>query len=162
MTPCVLQCDDVPTGVPEAAFEALRTTWLVDFGAWVSDNTDAYFGTADVSVQLKESTARAMLATPLPIVFETHRTLTRADLRADLQALALPVTVIQGTSDASAPIEATGEPTAAMVTGAELVTIDGGGHGLYQGHSIHYNDALITALRRMADAETPAGATRTV
>lgn len=40
MTPCVLQRDDYPTGVPEADFEATRTRWLTDFGTWVADNTD--------------------------------------------------------------------------------------------------------------------------
>ena len=149
MTPCVLQRDDFPFGVAESAFEAVRTTWLDDFGTWVRDNTDAYFGDARVSDLLREKTTRMLIDTPLPVVLETHRTLTRADLRPDLAMLSLPVTVIHGTNDASAPIEATGRLTADMVAGATLVEIEGAGHGLYHGHTDRYNEELIAALRRV-------------
>ncbi len=102
-----------------------------------------------MSVTLQDATKRMMLDTPLQVVLETNKVLTRADLRADLLALAeldLRVTVIQGTLDASAPIAATGRPTAAMLAGSTLVQIEGGGHGLYLGHSEQYNAALINAV----------------
>lgn len=91
MTPCVLQRDDFPYGVPEADFEAIRNGWLTDFGAWVNDNTDNYFGDAQISTPLIDVTVRMLMDTPLPVVLETHRTLTRADLRADLGQLGVLV-----------------------------------------------------------------------
>lgn len=147
VTPCVLQRDDFPLGIPEGGFEAMRTGWLTDFGAWVSDNTDSYFGNATVSGPLADLTVRTLMDTPLPVVIETHRTLTRVDLRADLARLEVPVTVIHGTLDASAPIEATGRPTAELVRHGHLVVIDGAGHGMYSAHVEQYNDALLDAAR---------------
>ena len=149
VTPCILQLDDFPSGIDEATFDAQRTAWSHDFGAWVDANSGAYFGNATVSAALQDATKRMLLDTPLQVVLETNKVLTRADLRADLLAVAaleVHVTVIQGTLDASAPIAATGRPTAAMLTGSKLVEIEGAGHGLYLGHAEQYNAALRGAV----------------
>jgi len=146
MTPCVLQRDDFPYGVPEADFEAIRNGWLTEFGAWVSDNSVSYFGDAQISTPLIDVTVRMLMDTPLPVVLETHRTLTRADLRVELAHLTLPVTVIHGTLDTSAPIDATGRPTAELVPSANLVVIEGAGHGMDHSHTEQYNQALLTAI----------------
>lgn len=147
MTPCVLQRDDFPLGVPEADFEAIRNGWLTDFGTWVNDNTDSYFGDATVSAPLIDVTVRMLMDTPMSVVLETHRTLTRADLRSDLAQLTVPTTVIHGTLDTSAPIDATGRPTADIIPGAHLIAIEGAGHGLYHAHTEQYNRALLAAIR---------------
>lgn len=132
----------------EAAFAAQRAGWRTDFGRWVQDGLEAYFGAAEVAPPTRQASVQMLMATPLPVVLATHRTLTQADLRPDLAALALPTTVIQGTADASAPIEVTGQPTAAMVDGAVLVAVEGGGHGLYAGHADEYGTALLDAVDR--------------
>lgn len=146
MTPCVLWRDDFPAGIPEADFEAIRGTWLTDFGAWVTNNTQGYFGEASVSGPLADLSVRMLMDTPLPVVLETHRTLTRADLRPDLARLTVPVTVIHGALDASAPIDATGRLTAAIVADSTLVVIEGAGHGMYHGHAERYTHALLEAI----------------
>lgn len=56
--------------------------------------------------------------------------------------------MIQGTADASAPIDLTGRPTAALLKHGRLVEIDGAGHGLYAVHDNEYNDALLEAVMR--------------
>lgn len=147
-TPCVLQRADFPSGVPEEVFEAVRTMWLTDFGSWVRDNTDGYFGRGSVSEPLIDMTTRMMMDTPLPVIVETHRTLTRADLRPDVEHLDVPTTIIHGTDDLSAPIDATGRLTASLISGAHLSVIEGGGHGMYHGHCDAYNDALLEAILR--------------
>ena len=93
---------------------------------------EAYFGEAEVSEALRQVTVRALSNTALPVILATHRTLTSADLRSDLAGLQLPVTVLHGTADASAPLELTGEPTARLARNGRLVTISGGGHGMYR------------------------------
>ncbi|WCO67285.1 alpha/beta hydrolase [Iamia majanohamensis] len=133
-----------------AAFSALRASWRTGFARWVLDGADAYFGAAEVAAATRDATVAQLLATPLPVVLATHRTLTTADLRPDLAALSLPTTVVQGSVDASAPIEVTGEPTAALVEGSVLVRVEGGGHGLYAGHAEEYGAALLDAVRRAA------------
>lgn len=101
----------------------------------MNNNTDSYFGDAQISTPLINVTVRMLMDTSLPVVLETHRTLTRADLRPDLTHLKAPVTVIHGTLDTSAPIDATGRQTADLVAGAELVVIEGAGHGMYHAHT---------------------------
>jgi len=112
----------------------------------VSDAAASYFADAQISTPLIDVTVRMLMDTPLPVVLETHRTLTRADLRVELAQLTLPVTVIHGTVNTSAPIDATGPPTAELVPSANLVVIDGARHGMYHAHTEQHNQALLTAI----------------
>ena len=146
VTPCIQQRADFPYGIPESDFDALRDSWRHDFGAWIESGADAYFGEGEVSEALRQVTVRTLSNTALPVILATHRTLTSADLRSDLAGLQLPMTVLHGTADASAPLEVTGEPTARLAGNGRLVTISGGGHGMYHAHSREYNDALLAAL----------------
>ena len=57
----------------------------------------------------------------------TCRALARADLRAGVTTLALPVLMLAGSQDLSTPPELMAE-TAALIPGARLVVIDGSGH----------------------------------
>jgi non-heme chloroperoxidase len=58
--------------------------------------------------------------------------------------------VIHGTRDASAPIDVTGRPTAALIPGARLSIYEGGPHGLFVTH----RDRLTADL--LAFASEPA------
>jgi non-heme chloroperoxidase len=45
--------------------------------------------------------------------------------------MGLPALVIQGDADTSAPLEATGRPTAALLPNSRLAIIDNARHGVY-------------------------------
>lgn len=87
VSPCLAVLPDNPRGIPEAMFEAQRTQWLTDFGGWVDSAASGYFGTATVSASLINHTRRTLVDTPLPVVLDTQRAFSSADLRADLASL---------------------------------------------------------------------------
>jgi len=72
-----------------------------------------------------------MLTTPLPVALETNRRVTATDFRKELPAISMPTLIIQGDNDASAPIDLTGRPTAALIPKAELRVYEGAPHGLF-------------------------------
>ena len=67
---------------------------------------------------------------------------------ADLAADPVPALLVHGTRDASAPIEVTGRPTAALIPGARLDVCEGAPHGLFVTH----RDRLTADLRAFAGA----------
>jgi pimeloyl-ACP methyl ester carboxylesterase len=52
--------------------------------------------------------------------------------------------VIHGDADASAPIDLTGRPAAAMIPDARLVVYEGAPHGLYFTHRRRLNEDIAT------------------
>ena len=70
-----------------------------------------------------------------------------ADFRPELAHLRLPVRIVHGDRDASAPLDLTGRPTAALVPGAVLSVYEGAPHGLYITHAGRLN-AEIAAFAR--------------
>jgi non-heme chloroperoxidase len=145
-TPFLTRTEDNPSGVDAAAFEAGRAIWRQDFAQWVADNTDPFF-TPDTSAPMKAWLARMLLRTPLPVLLECNRVVTETDFRPDLRAIEVPTLVIHGDQDASAPLELTGRPSAALVAGARLEVYEGAPHGLFVTHMERLNADLAAFAR---------------
>lgn len=60
-----------------------------------------------------------------------------------LTTLQVPTLILHGSADRSAPLEATGRPTAALIPSCRLVVFDGAGHGLYPSEASRYNEEII-------------------
>ena len=73
---------------------------------------------------------RSILVTPLDVQTDTLQTF-GADLQAELRSIDIPTLVVQGDADASAPIDVTGRPTAALLPNSRLEVYPGAPHGLY-------------------------------
>lgn len=101
----------------------------------------------DVAPLLLDLTRRMLVGTPAGHRRDAPLVDVRRPSRRPRRAH-LATTVIQGTLYASAPLEATGGPTAAMLANGTLVAIDGAGHGLYHGHVAECDDALLAAVGR--------------
>jgi pimeloyl-ACP methyl ester carboxylesterase len=144
-TPYLLRTDDNPDGIDEAAFEANRQALRTDVGATIGQTTSSdYFGPGyPLSEALADWTRRQIIDTPLPVLLATQEAFTTADLRAELAGLTVPVLVIHGSADRSAPIDQTGRRTSQAVPGARLVVIDGAGHGMYMSAAHRYNTELL-------------------
>jgi pimeloyl-ACP methyl ester carboxylesterase len=56
------------------------------------------------------------------------------------------VLIIHGDRDASAPLEITGHPAAALIPGARLEVYEGGPHGLYFTHKERLNQDIATFI----------------
>jgi pimeloyl-ACP methyl ester carboxylesterase len=69
------------------------------------------------------------------------------DFRPDIAQIKVPTLVIHGDADQILPSAVTGERTAKLIPGAELVIIEDGPHGLNWTHATEVNKALLTFLK---------------
>jgi non-heme chloroperoxidase len=116
--------------------EAVVADLHADRPAWFRDGVDAYFArpASGVSQALADDGVVTILATPLEVQTACLRSFAGTDLTAELGTIDVPVLLVHGDVDASAPLEITGRPTAALVPGARLEMYEGAPHGLYVTH----------------------------
>ena len=81
-----------------------------------------------------------VLDTSRRMAVDFQRVIAEADLTAEAAATRLPVTIVHGDRDASAPPDLTGRRYAEMISGAALVIYEGMAHGV-----------LVTHAQRLAD-----------
>lgn len=141
-TPFLLKTADNPNGVDGEFFEQLRTAFLKSFPDWAESNAEPYF-IPGTSRAIKDWTIRMMTQTSLQAAIELNRTQTTTDFRKELTQIKLPTLILHGDRDASAPLELTGRPTAALIPGARLKVYEGGPHGLYFTHAERLNQDLL-------------------
>lgn len=137
--------------VGPAFVEAMVGDIVADRPRWFHDAAPAYFATdgtgAWVSQALVDDGVRAILTTPLEVQLACLRAFTSTDLTEDLRRIDVPVLVVHGDADASAPIDLTGRPTATLVPGARFRLVDGGPHGLYVTARDVLNDEIVAFAR---------------
>jgi pimeloyl-ACP methyl ester carboxylesterase len=148
--PFLLQTDDNPVGVPAQVFEQARNAFLSDFAGWAEDNAEPYFvpGTSRATI---EWTIRMMTQTSLKAAGELNRIQVATDFRPELARLDVPVLILHGDRDASAPLEVTGRPAATQIPGARLVVYEGAPHGLYFTHKERLNLDIVHFIREAAE-----------
>ncbi len=142
MTPFLLRTADNPQGVDPALFQALRAQWLQDFPKWIADNTRPFF-VAGTSPEMQRWGASMLLSTSLQAQIECNIATTETDFREELKRISVPVLVIHGTRDVSAPFPLTGQRTAALIPGCELKVYEEAPHGLFITHMERVNDDLL-------------------
>jgi pimeloyl-ACP methyl ester carboxylesterase len=77
------------------------------------------------------------------VLLSTNEVFVRADQRDELRKITVPVLVIQGNADRSAPIDLTGRRTHALLPDARLAVLEGAGHGLYMSDPGRYNAEIL-------------------
>ena len=146
-TPMLARAPDNAGGIDPAIFEAFRRESLMrDFPGWIDDNM-VPFVTPETPQGLRNWVRDMALRTSAKALLECNRTLTAADFRAELRAIAVPTLVVHGDRDATCPIELTGRPTAALVRGARLAVYEGAPHGLFLTHMDRLNADLLAFAR---------------
>ena len=146
-TPFVMKTADNPNGIPAEKLEFFRTKILQeDFPKWLEDGKKAFF-VADTSPSLQEWVMQLMLTTPLRVAIECNRVMTSTDFRAELPKISVPVLIVHGDKDASAPIDLTGRPTAALIPNAQLKVYEGAPHGLFLTHKDRLNADLLGFIK---------------
>jgi non-heme chloroperoxidase len=136
--PFLLQTADNPAGIPEEMIDANLAALENDFPGWIEANSAPYFGPAGTR-PLIDWTARDMTRASLQATVELARLQTHTDFRAELARIEVPVLIVHGTADASAPIDLTGRPAAKLIPGARLVEYKDAPHGLYFTHRQRLN-----------------------
>ncbi|WP_346279164.1 alpha/beta hydrolase [Pseudonocardia sp.] len=106
--------------------------------------TPTNFGSGyDVSGGLGDWTRRQFFDPPVQVLLSTNEVFVRADQRDELRKITVPVLVIQGNADRSAPIDLTGRRTHALLPDARLAVLEGAGHGLYMSDPGRYNAEIL-------------------
>ena len=131
--PCVLQRTDNPDGVPRELFEAQMLRLKEDLPDWLDENVEAFIPGA--SRTAFTWVTEMVLRCSRRLVMDFQRVIVEADLRPELSALDVPLTVIHGDVDVSCPIDTTARHFAALVPGTKLVVLEGAAHGLMITHS---------------------------
>ena len=146
-TPFLMKTADNPAGIDREALAALRRPLARDFPAWIARNAAPFF-TPETSPEMIEWAKRLMLQTSLQAVVELARALAESDFRADLARMDVPVLVVHGDRDASAPLAITGRRTAELIRGSRLSVYEGAPHGLPLTHIERLNAELLAFARR--------------
>lgn len=138
ITPYLRRSPSNPQGVDPAQFELLAAALGNDRAAWFAAGVDGFFGVGQpdcrCSPALMDWGLRMILDTPLKVQLDTLHSHTSTDFRPDLASIKVPTLVIHGDVDQSAPLELTGRPTAAQISGARLEVYAGAPHGLMFTH----------------------------
>ncbi|HEY2206773.1 MAG TPA: alpha/beta hydrolase [Pseudonocardia sp.] len=130
--------------VGEQFYRANLTELTTDRPAWFATRADGYFArpASGVSRALADEAMAVALRTPLAVLTDCVAAGAGTDLTDELPRVRVPVLVVHGDADQSAPLELTGRPTARLLPDARLLTYPGGAHGLYVTH----RDRLTTDL----------------
>jgi len=147
-TPFLLKTEDNPDGLDAGIFEAMRAAFRQDFPGVLAANIKPFVVPA-TSQAMIDWIVQMMTDTPVKALIDCNATFTVADFRRELPLLKLPVQVIQGDADASAPLALTGRKTASSIPGARLTVYEGAPHGLIFTHA----DRISADLRAFAAAD---------
>ncbi len=152
--PYLLKTADNPEGVDASVFQGLEKAITADryafFGEFFKNfyNTDVYLGkrVSEQAVQASWNVASIASATAslacVPTWYE--------DFRQDVAKIDVPTLVVQGDADRIVPFASSGQRTAKMVKGAELVVIKDGPHNIAWTHADEVNAALTQFLAKGA------------
>jgi non-heme chloroperoxidase len=125
----------------------VRGQLLRDYPQWIEDNRPPFF-LPETPRPIQEWVRGLMLGHSLQALAECTRTMVTTDFRAELPRIRVPALLVHGTRDASAPIDLTGRPTAALIPGSRLEVYEGAPHGLFVTH----RDRLTADLAAFARA----------
>ncbi len=148
--PFLLKTADNPEGVDGSVFEGIQKAVAADRYAFFTEffknfyNTDVLLGkrVSEQAVQSSWNIAAGASATAsLACVPTWHE-----DFRKDLTRVDVPTLVIHGDSDRILPISASGQRTAKLIKGAQLVVVKDGPHCITWTHADEVNRELLKFL----------------
>ncbi|KOT78249.1 arylesterase [Streptomyces rimosus subsp. pseudoverticillatus] len=144
--PLLMRTEDNPEGIDRAAFQALLAERSQDRPRWMAQNAQAFFATHldnHISAELMEWTVRQCLDCSAKAAVEVVGTGYSTDLRKEAAALQVPVLIIHGDADASAPITLCGRRLAQLVPDNRYKEYSRAGHGVFITHAERLNQDLL-------------------
>jgi len=145
-TPCLTKSADNLDGLDPRIFEGMRAAFRDDFPGIIAANIKPFF-VPTTSQAMTDWVVQMMAQCSLKALIDCNRSFASADFRQDLPMLSIPTLILQGTADASAPLELTGKKTAALLPKATLKVYDGAPHGLIFTHTRQVNEDLLKFAR---------------
>ncbi|WP_316219297.1 alpha/beta hydrolase [Bradyrhizobium sp. SZCCHNR2026] len=131
--PCMRRQPDNPLGLPDDVVDAIAHQLATDLPGWIDANAEPFAPGA--TRRTLDWIAAMIMNTSRRSALGFQREIVNADLRAEVAALDLPVTMIHGDRDASAPLELTARRYAELIPGAELIVYPDVAHGVMVTHA---------------------------
>lgn len=129
-----------PDGAPPEAFAAVERLLRDDLDGWIGENAQPFCPGASertiawLAAMVQGCSRRAIV--------DFQHAVAHADLRAEFQRIDVPVTIIQGDLDVSAPPALCGERMRALRPDAEYLAWTGVAHGPMVTHAARLADAI--------------------
>jgi pimeloyl-ACP methyl ester carboxylesterase/uncharacterized protein (DUF1330 family) len=147
--PVLLRTDSNPEGIDPALADVVARQIADDLPGWIDDN-----GRPFVAPHTPERTidwlASMVMGCSRRILVDYYREVVRADFSEELGQLAMPVTILQGDRDVSAPEALCGRRLKALLPDAEYLVYEGVAHGPMVTHV----EQLASDIARRAKAST--------
>jgi pimeloyl-ACP methyl ester carboxylesterase len=146
MTPGVTRGPANPGGVDPALLEQFRSRQLLcDFPRWIEENTEPFVPGANATT--KAWLAAMALDNSLQALHDCHAAVQGADLAGEvsdeLRAIGVPVLIVAGDRDVSAPLDLTARRSAELIPDVRLRVIEGAAHGMFLTHAERVNAELL-------------------
>ena len=146
MTPGITLGADNPQGVDPALLEQFRATQLLhDFPRWIEENVEPFVPGANP--RMRDWLAQMALQCSLQALHDCHVVVQASNLSTELAAIDVPVLLLAGARDVSAPLDLTARRTAALVPDCRLVVLEDAAHGMFLTHVERVNGELLEFVR---------------
>jgi pimeloyl-ACP methyl ester carboxylesterase len=142
MTPGVALGPSNPGGVDPALLEQFRSLQLLrDYPLWIEENIEPFVPGANATT--KAWLAAMALDNSLQALHDCQAAVQGADMASELRAIGVPVLIVAGDRDVSAPLELTARRSAELIPDARLRIIEGAAHGMFVTHVERVNAELL-------------------
>lgn len=147
MTPFLRKTEDNPEGIDGGVFDAIRREQLMaDFPRWIDDNMGP-FVLPETAQSMRDWVRFMAHGASLQALCECQRALAETDFRAELPRIEVPVLVIAGALDASAPPGLTAHPTVRLLPSATLKLYEDAPHGMFITHRARVERDLLEFIQ---------------
>ena len=143
--PAPMLSDTNPHGVPIEAFDAVARQLRDDLDGWMDENAQPFAPTA--SARTIAWLAGMVHGCSRRAIVDFQRTVVREDFRAELARVTVPLTIVQGDLDVSAPPALCGQRVAALKPDAEYLAYVGVAHGPMVTHAARLADDIAARVR---------------
>jgi pimeloyl-ACP methyl ester carboxylesterase len=120
-------------GIPAEMVEPGIARIVGDLSGWIAENIEAFAPQADADTM--RWLATMVLDASRRALVDFQRAILTCDLTDEAAAIGVPVRIIHGDLDASAPLDLTARRYAALIPGAELLVYEGVAHGVMITHA---------------------------
>jgi len=142
MTPGVTRGPSNPDGVDPALLEQFRDLQLLrDYPLWIEENVEPFVPGANATT--KAWLAAMALDNSLQALHDCHAAVQASDMADELRAIDVPVLIVAGDRDVSAPLDLTARRSAALIADVRLRVYEGAGHGMFVTHVDRVNADLL-------------------
>ncbi|GAA2760733.1 alpha/beta fold hydrolase [Actinopolymorpha rutila] len=148
--PSMRRSEANPDGLPQEAIDATMASLRADRTRWLYNGGQAYFatqlGNTVMPAMIEDTIRQCMNTAPMAAIWLQQVNLNAAH-EDDLAKLDIPVLVLHGAADASAPVHLTGRRTAAVIPNCVYREYPRAGHGLYVTHADAVNADILNFIR---------------